>query len=331
LRANTNDDLFCKRIKYANMIEEKHIKIEQLDWVPIPPGLKGGLSEQAVPKQKLKSWTLVLQSRRIPCRREKLNHKWQLLVPADQYQNACQELLQYETENRDWPPPPAERQLKENTASTIWILILLALFYNITQQHINLFGHHQTDWIKLGNAHAEKILNGEWWRLITALTLHSSPLHLAGNIIFGGIFMVRLCRLLGSGPAWFLVLSAGALGNLLNAFVQSPDHRAIGASTAVFGAVGLLATINMLRFRKNLWRRWPLPITAALGLLALLGTSGEHTDIGAHLFGFLFGIGLGLVSEYFTQELKYPWRQINRGLAFLSTLLVLTAWWLALK
>ena len=311
---------------------EKHIKIEQLDWVSIPPGIKDGLSEQAVPKRKLKNWMLVLQSRRIPCRGEKVNHKWQLLVPADQYQKACQELLQYEAENRNWPPsPPDERQLKENTASTIWILILLALFYNVTQQHSNLFGHHSINWIELGNAHAEKILKGEWWRLITALTLHSGPLHLIGNIALGGIFMVRLCRLLGSGSAWFLVLSAGTLGNLLNAFVQSPDHRAIGASTAVFGAVGLLATINMLHFHKNLWRRWPLPIIAALGLLALLGTSGENTDIGAHLFGFLFGIGLGLVSEYFTQKLKYPWRQINRGLAFLSTLLVLAAWWLALK
>ncbi len=288
--------------------------------------------EQSIPKRKLKSWILVLQSRQIPCREEKVDHKWQILVPTEEYQNACQELIQYETENHNWPPPPpVERKLQENTASTLWILILLAIFYNITQQQINLFGHHPVNWVELGNAHAESILNGEWWRLITALTLHSSPLHLLGNIVLGGIFMVRLCRLLGSGRAWLLVLCSGAFGNLLNALVQSPDHRSIGASTAVFGAVGLLATINMLYFRNNLRRRWPLPLAAALGLLALLGASGENTDIGAHLFGFLAGIGLGLVSEFFTLEGKLSWKQINRGLAFVSVSLILIAWGLALS
>ncbi len=313
------------------MMDEEQLEVEQLDWVPVPPGLRDGLWDQVISKRKLKTWTLVLQARQIPCRSEKIDHNWQLFVPTDQYQKACQELIQYEIENRNWPPPPpVERKLQENTASTIWILIILAIFYNVTQQQINLFGHHPVDWVELGNAHTEKILHGEWWRLITALTLHSSPLHLVSNIALGGIFMVRLCRLLGSGRAWFLVLSAGAFGNLLNAVVQSPDHRSIGASTAVFGAVGLLATINMLHFRNNLRRRWPLPLAAALGLLALLGTSGENTDIGAHLFGFLAGIGLGLVSEYLPQKLKWPRERINRGLALFSALLILVAWWIAL-
>ncbi|MDX2494672.1 MAG: rhomboid family intramembrane serine protease [Desulfuromusa sp.] len=314
-----------------SMIEEKRIEIKLLDWVPIPPGLKDGLSEQTIPKRKVKNWMLVLQSRNIPCRSEKVDRNYQLLVPVDQYQKACQELIQYEAENHNWPPPPpVERKLQENTASTIWILILLALFHNVTQQQINLFGHHPVNWAELGNAHAEKILNGEWWRLVTALTLHSGPLHLFSNIALGGIFMVRLCRLLGSGHAWFLVISAGALGNLLNALVQSPDHRSIGASTAVFGAVGLLATINMLHFRNNLRRRWPLPIAAALGLLALLGASGENTDIGAHLFGFLFGIGLGFVSVYVKWGTEYHEKWLNNGFAVLSGFMVLATWWLAL-
>lgn len=315
-----------------SMIEEQQIEIEQLDWVPIPPELKDGLSDQTIPKRKLKNWLLVLQSRQIPCRSEKFDNKWQLFVPTDQYQNACQELIQYEKENQNWPPPPpVERKLHENTASTIWIFILLVIFHNVTQHQINLFGHHPVNWFELGNAHAGKILQGEWWRLVTALTLHSGVLHLVSNIALGGIFMVRLCRLLGSGRAWFLVLCAGSLGNLLNALVQSPDHRSIGSSTAVFAAVGLLATINMLHFRGNLRRNWMMPIAAALGLLALLGTSGENTDIGAHLFGFLSGIGLGIVSEFFTPRLKQSWRQMNRWLNFLSIGLVLTAWWLALR
>jgi len=314
-----------------SMLTENQMEIEQLDWVPIPAELKDGLSAHSISKRKLKSWTLVLQARQIPCRTEQIDRNYQLLVPVDQYQTACQELIQYETENQNWPPPPpAERKLHENTASTIWILILLAIFHNVTLHQINQFGHHPVNWFELGNADAGKILNGEWWRLITALTLHSGFLHLFSNIALGGIFMVRLCWLLGSGRAWFLVLCTGGFGNLLNALVQSPDHRSIGASTAVFGAVGLLATINMLHFRSNLRKSWPMPIAAALGLLALLGASGENTDIGAHLFGFLSGVGLGFVSEYLTSKRRFQWRHINWGLAFLTTGLVLVAWMLAL-
>ncbi len=320
-----------------SMVNEKNIEIEHLDWVAIPPELKQGLAQQPLSQRKLQNWTLVLQSRRIPCQARKNDRSWQLFVPAEHYQTACRELQHYETENRDWPPPPPkERKLHENTSSTIWILILLAVFHNLTIHKGDLFGQYHIDWFELGNAHAQKILSGEWWRLVTALTLHSGALHLAGNIAVGGMFMVRLCRILGSGRAWFLVLVAGILGNLVNACVQSPVHRSIGASTAAFGAVGLLAAINMLHFRENLWRRWPVPIAAALGLLALLGTGGENTDIAAHLFGFLFGIGLGFLSAYLADKNEPLTKSMSRThftnkiLAITSIVIILTAWTLAL-
>ncbi len=311
------------------MLEKKTIDIDRLEWVAVPRQLQDGLSNQPLSKKQLRNWTLVLQSRQIPCRSERVDHGWKLQVPTVQYQQALEELQSFEKENRNWPPPPpAELKQQENTASTIWVLIALGLFHILVQQRINLFGHNPVDWYALGNAHAGKILDGQWWRLITALTLHSGGVHLAGNIVVGGVFINRLCRDLGSGLGWSLVLLSGILGNLANAFVQNPDHRSIGASTAVFGAVGLLATINTLRYRKSLRRRWPMPVAAGLGLLALLGAGGENTDIGAHLFGFLFGMGLGLVSVFFIQTIK-PSR-LNNLLATSSTLLLTAAWGAAL-
>ena len=59
--------------------------------------------------------------------------------------------------------------------------------------------------------------------------------------------IVSLCRELGSGLAWSLLLGSGVLGNLANACLQLPDHRSVGASTVVFGAVGILAALNLLR------------------------------------------------------------------------------------
>ena len=36
-----------------------------------------------------------------------------------------------------------------------------------------------------------------------------------------------------------------------------------------------------------------MPVMAGLALLALLGSSGERTDLGAHLFGLLCGLAMG--------------------------------------
>ena len=97
----------------------------------------------------------------------------------------------FEAENRNWPPdPPPTNPLAENTLATLSVLILLATFHNLTQLDASLSGHHPIDWIALGNAHSARILDGEWWRLVTALTLHADWLHLFSNLTLGGIFIV---------------------------------------------------------------------------------------------------------------------------------------------
>lgn len=310
---------------------EQQSAIDRQAWRVIPPELEDGLSRQKLSKRMLRNWSLVLQAQRIPWRCETLEGELQLLVPVEQYHTACAELRRYEEENRNWPPPPpAEKPQQENSATTIWALVALGLFHILTQQQHPLFGHLPPDWYNLGSAHAGKILDGQWWRLVTALTLHSGGVHLAGNIVVGGIFLNRLSRDLGSGLGWSLVLASGLLGNLANALVQNAAHSSIGASTAVFGAVGLLAAINMLRYRPQLRRRWPLPVAAALGLLALLGAGGENTDIGAHLFGFLFGSGLGLLTGLFLRQHSLTSNAPQLSLKLFALGIVPLCWWLAL-
>ncbi|MGK2945050.1 MAG: rhomboid family intramembrane serine protease [Desulfuromonadales bacterium] len=302
------------------------------DWRPLPSRLEDS-SGRILSRLQMRNWSLVLESRHIPWRAERHVFGWQLLVPADTLARASRELRQYESENRGWPPvPPQETPLVDNRATTIWVLIAIGVFYNLTLHNISLAGHQPVDWVGLGNAHAGKIMTGQWWRLITALTLHADWQHLLGNLVIGGVFISRLCRDLRSGPAWLLLLAAGACGNLINAWLQNPAHRAVGASTAIFGAVGLLAAISMVRYRHNLRprRRWTLPVAAALGLLAMLGAGGENTDLGAHLFGFLFGLPIGFGAELAVEHWGRPGRKINALLALTAIGLVTGAWWAAL-
>jgi rhomboid protease GluP len=282
-------------------------------------------------RQRASLWALVLESRSVPCHLEQEEGGWTLHVPVRFFLSALEELRLFEEENRNWPPLVLKATpLIENTLSTLSVLLLVATFHNLTLLDISLFGHSPVNWIELGSAQAGKILDGQWWRTVTSLTLHSGVLHLFGNLAIGGFFIVYLCRDLGSGLAWTLLLLSGILGTLANAWFQPAYHTSIGASTLVFGAVGILAALQVVRGKSSLRKNWFLPVAGALALLAMLGTEGKNTDIGAHLFGFVFGIILGLAGEYFVERFGRPGPRLGVLLALCAAAVPVVAWWAAL-
>jgi membrane associated rhomboid family serine protease len=296
-------------------------------WLSIPKDPGGGKDAADLSPAETRRWGQVLAARRIPCRSVQTAGGFRLLVPPALYAAALEELRLFEEENRNWPPPePPTKGRGESPLAPLSVLILLATFHNLTLLDLHLFGFSSPDWAALGNAHAGQILAGQWWRLLTALTLHADWIHLLGNLALGAPFVILLCRDLGSGLSWTLILASGALGNLANALLQLPDHRAVGASTAVFGAIGLIAALSLMRQRHQRSRRPLLPVAAALALLALLGTGGEGTDLGAHLFGFASGFSLGLLSVLPLARRGRPGPWGNRLLALASALAILCSW-----
>ena len=172
-------------------------------------------------------------------------------------------------------------------------------------------------------------MQGEWWRAVTALMLHADVAHFAGNLVFGAFFAYLLGQYVGSGTAALAMLGGGAAGNLINAWLQVPDHRSIGASTAVFAALGVVAAQvafgGTARYRS--WAHRASPLVAGIGLLAYLGTGDEHTDIAAHLAGFLAGAAVGLLLRTFTAAARRP--AFRFACAVAAPALVLVAWLLA--
>jgi membrane associated rhomboid family serine protease len=298
------------------------------DWRPIPTRDYG----VSLSRQQARTWALVLDSRAIPCCIESVGADWCLLVPEHHLESACREVNLYEEANRNWPPAlPATRQLVENTLPTVSVLLLLATLHNLTLIGLSLPERGIIDLHEIGAAHAADIRSGRWWQCVTALTLHGDLTHLLSNLTIGGVFIILLCRELGSGLAWSLLLVSGTVGNFLNAWVQSPAHRSVGASTAVFGAVGILAAVSMVRDHHHLRRRWFVPVAAGLALLAILGTEGKNTDLGAHLFGFCSGLLSGAAAEFLVGKYGRPGRVLNFLLALLSGVLVAAAWWAAVE
>ena len=175
------------------------------------------------------------------------------------------------------------------TSAVVYVIALLIL--NILQRD-QLFS---IDWLEAGVSHAAAVRDGEWWRVFTALGLHSDTAHLFSNLLFGAVFVFLAGELLGWGFALTGIVLGGALGNLINAWIQNPAHHSIGASTSVFATVGLLAAYTWSLKTRRL-KRW-VPLGAGIAVLAFMGMGGERTDIFAHvtglgagaLFGFAFG------------------------------------------
>jgi rhomboid protease GluP len=141
-----------------------------------------------------------------------------------------------------------------------------------------------------------------------------------------------LAQLLGAGLAWLVILLGGVMGNALNTLLHPTAYTAIGASTAVFAALGLLAALTWSH-RAPLWRyglrRW-LPLAAGVMLLAYLGVGGERTDIGGHFAGFAAGAASGIGLAYAGQRVPQG-TSAQRAFGATALALFALAWLLALR
>lgn len=272
---------------------------------------------------------LVLQAMGIDSDVLFLEGEFALVVSAQDGERARTQLSLYRQENQGWsvaPVAPLPHSPYGWNGIFLYATVLFLLDFLQQNQVFSL------DWWEAGKAHTGLIRQGEWWRCVTALSLHVDLAHLVGNLIFGGLFGLLVSRQVGGGLAWLAILLAGALGNGVNAFLQGARHTSVGASTAVFGALGVLAAVawsTHRRFDRRWLIRWA-PATAGVVLLAMLGTGGERTDVTAHLTGFvaggLVGVGVGRLRQWFSPA---SWLQWLLGVAAL--VIFALSWVMALQ
>jgi membrane associated rhomboid family serine protease len=254
--------------------------------------------------------------------------EWLLLVDSNDALRALAQLHQYKLENVAPPPPPPAPKLHPHAwvGALAYSLVLILVALAISS------GAWRPDAFDLGALDGERVQAGQWWRLWTALTLHVSADHLFANLGGGVWFGFLAARQLGSGTAWLLIVTGAALANGIEAQWAPPMYRSVGASTAVFTALGLMAAHSWkLRYplRQSWARRWA-PLVAGTVLLGWLGTAGEGTDIIAHLLGFVVGCALGAAVGFAAVETalaRIP-QWLSGLIAFVSVAL---AWSFALR
>lgn len=253
--------------------------------IDILPTLALATAKHDPDKATIRAWSLVLSSRRFLSRAE----NGRLLVAPALAGLAVQEIVAYELENR---PRPRPKPLPDNT----WVsLLIIASFLALTVWIDGRDPALRHAWHLAGRADAGLILDGEWWRCVTALFLHADAGHLLANAGALAVLASLLARRIGSGLTWGLFVLSGTLGNAVNAWAQAPDHLSVGASTGVFGLIGVLAAGAGRAEPGSRSKTLLLALGFGFSLLAMLGAGEDRVDLGAHLFGLCCGLPFGFL------------------------------------
>jgi rhomboid protease GluP len=235
---------------------------------------------------------LVLESTGIATDVVHQDGEWLLLADPSHFAAAMAELEAYRLDNEN-----VSKSVTARVPTFQWafigvlgyaaVIVVIAIFSGSPES--------RPRWISLGRMQAGDVMAGQYWRTVTALTLHNDVGHLLSNLAYGSVFGLLAGRILGGGVAWLTIVIAGSLGNFLNALMRDADHSSIGASTAVFAALGVMVAHALqprTSMHEKVLKRWS-PLICGVVLLAFTGVGGENTDVGAHVAGFLGGLLIG--------------------------------------
>jgi len=238
-------------------------------------------------------WAVVLAAADIPHWLRREVDGWVLIVSPPDAAAALESLDAYDRENSADGADRGDAVAPSRPITMVGIYVVLVLIGLFAITGSRAAG---SEWFQHGSADATRIMAGEWWRAVTALTLHADAAHLLGNALAGALLVTAVCQQLGPGVGLWLLLLAGASGNALTAAVHGAGHVSVGASTAIFAGLGILAALRIVTPSRAGSRpgKWWVVAAASLALLAL-GT-GPNADLLAHVFGLLIGGTLGLVA-----------------------------------
>jgi len=242
--------------------------------------------------EEIRDCSLVLSAADIPHTITYLSKStWGIAAAAESADEAITELAAYLEENRDWPPPRVEKDRFRPAFQLLspFLIGCLILLYLKTGEW-----RHDSPWFIAGAGDSTAILaDGQYYRLVTALTLHADTLHLLSNCVLGVFLLHYLFHLLGNGIGLAALLTAASLANLINVVAHGRNHHFVGFSTAIFAVIGMLSSLNFRRHSAIGRTQRLMPLMAGLAMLAMVGSEGERTDLGAHFFGLVIGLIAG--------------------------------------
>ena len=213
---------------------------------------------------------------------------------------------------------PAGARLRDALrARTRWPLVTPALVaVNAAVFLVMLFGRGALDdpdtLVRWGANVAPRTTNGEWWRLVTMMFVHTGLLHLLATVAGLVPLGLMLERLVGSVAFASVFAGAGVLAGVVSLSTSAVAVSA-GASGAIFGIYGLLTASVVWGAIAN--PHVPIPVTTVNRVIApaavcvLYNLANDSIGITGEVAGFATGLIGGLVLARGVIQYKPPARR----------------------
>ena len=172
------------------------------------------------------------------------------------------------------------------------ILIINTLLFSLTE----LFGGstNSSVLVNFGALYKMDLLEGQYWRLFTAMFLHAGFFHFALNSLSIFIMGSLAESILGHKKFLFIYLFSGITASLLSLTFLPEYAVAIGASGAIFGTLASLGVYFFL-YRKQLGNFGKQNFNAVL-ILALINLAFGLMGSGVDNWGHIGGLAGGVIS-----------------------------------
>lgn len=140
------------------------------------------------------------------------------------------------------------------------------------------------------------VMDGQWYRLITAMFLHGSVDHFFSNMLLLYFLGDVIERKIGKVRFVTIYLLAGIVGNLFSCvheYITGVNYVSYGASGAVFGLIGVLCYMVMVCGKEM---KISMPAMVVMVVYCIYSSfAGENINVAAHLGGLLSGMLLTVV------------------------------------
>lgn len=155
------------------------------------------------------------------------------------------------------------------------------------------------------------VAEGERWRLFTASFIHIGFFHILFNMYFfyslGPVFE----RLFGSMNFLIIYLIAGIFGNLLSFAFGSPYTVSAGASTSLYGMLGLAIGLMATYRDDEIIRSFGASFISVVVINVIYSLLAPGVGIYGHLGGFVAGFLLAGIFPILGREIASPKRLVS--------------------
>ena len=149
------------------------------------------------------------------------------------------------------------------------------------------------------------VLDGEWWRLFTAMFLHGGMTHLLMNMFSLYLIGRGVEQYFNTTSYLSIYLFSGLLGGLASLYMH-PASVGVGASGAIFGIFGAMGGF-FIAHRDKIeahTKAFMKDFAIIIGINLVIGFSIPSVDVSAHVGGLVIGFIGGYV---ISKNPKWVW------------------------